>query len=92
MKGTPSFRRAVQGYALPLLLLFTMLLTTVSASAWQSDLLGTKVTYHSKGLPLSTVLKQIRDLTKVRFTYNNDLIRKGPAVTVDHKDGTLGTS
>lgn len=90
MKGTPSFRRAVQGYALPLLLLFTMLLTTVSASAWQSDLLGTKVTYHSKGLPLSTVLKQIRDLTKVRFTYNNDLIRKGPAVTVDHKDGTLG--
>ncbi|MBV7531028.1 SusC/RagA family TonB-linked outer membrane protein [Chitinophaga sp. sic0106] len=90
MKGTPSFRRAVQGYAMPLLLLFTLLLTTVTASAWQSDVLAKRVTYQSKDLPLSTVLKQIRDITKVRFTYDNALVKKGPAVTVDQKNGTLG--
>ncbi|SHM47528.1 TonB-linked outer membrane protein, SusC/RagA family [Chitinophaga jiangningensis] len=90
MKGTPSFRRAVQGYAMPLLLLFLLLFTTVTASAWQSDVLAKKVTYQSKDLPLSTVLKQIRDITKVRFTYDIGLIRKGPSVTVDHKNGTLG--
>jgi len=89
MLGLPSFRRVMQGFAMPLLLLSILLLLGGRLLAQEHSVLDTKVTYKAVGLPLSTVLKEVRTLTKVRFTYNTDAIRKAPAVTVDQKNGTL---
>ncbi|NLR57578.1 SusC/RagA family TonB-linked outer membrane protein [Chitinophaga polysaccharea] len=90
MLGLPSFRRVMQGHAVPLLLLSFLLLVTGIVRAQSSySVLDSRITYHASGLPLPTVLKEIRAITKLRFTYNNDLVRKGPAVTVDQKNGTL---
>ncbi|NLR78134.1 SusC/RagA family TonB-linked outer membrane protein [Chitinophaga eiseniae] len=90
MSGLPSFRRVMQGYAVPLLLLcFLLLVTGIVRAQGSYSVLDSRVTYHANGLPLPTVLKEIRTITKLRFTYNNDLVRKGPAVTVDQKNGTL---
>ena len=79
----------MQGYAVPLLLLCFLLLVTGFVRAQSSSVLDSRITYHATGLPLPTVLKEIRTITRLRFTYNNDLVRKGPAVTVDQKNGTL---
>ncbi len=86
--GLPSCRRVMRGCAMPLLLLSLLFLLTGRLQA-QEHVLSIKVTYKAVNQPLSTVLKEIRALSNVRFTFNSDQVRKAPAVTVDQQNGTL---
>ncbi|PSL46545.1 TonB-linked SusC/RagA family outer membrane protein [Chitinophaga niastensis] len=86
--GLPSVKRVMQGYAMRLLLLSLLLVSNIVV-AQEPSVLDKKVSYQASKLPLTTVLKEIRSLTNVRFTYNTDLIRRQPAVTVSLKQGTL---
>ncbi|MBS0027626.1 SusC/RagA family TonB-linked outer membrane protein [Chitinophaga hostae] len=92
MLGFPSARRVLQGFAMRLSGLFLLLLIVAAAAAQDPDrdLLNKQVSYHAEGRPLLKVLKEIRTLTDVRFTYNLDIIRQQPAVTVNAKSTTLG--
>lgn len=95
MLGFPSSRRVLQGFAMRLpglfLLLLIMIVATAHAQDQDENLLNRRVpSYHSEGQPLLKVLKEIRGITDVRFTYNLDIIRKQPAVTVNVKSTTLG--
>lgn len=89
MLGLPSFGKGMQGYAMCLLLLSFLLVISNVANGQNSGILNKPVVYHASKQPLSKVLKEIRTLTNVRFTYNNDAIRKQGLVTVDQKTGTL---
>ncbi len=86
----PSVREVTQGHRMCLLLLSLLMLASVNLRAQEPSVLNNKIAYHSSNRSLSTVLKEIRAISKVRFTYNNDLISKAPSVTVDQKTGTLG--
>jgi len=94
MLGFPSSRRVLQGFAMrlpALLLLLLMIVASADAQDQDENLLNRRVpSYHSEAQPLLKVLKEIRGITDVRFTYNLDIIRKQPAVTVNVKSTTLG--
>jgi TonB-linked SusC/RagA family outer membrane protein len=87
--GLPSVRMVMQGYAMRVLLLSLILVVSNPVMAQEPSVLDRKVSYQASKLPLVNVLKEIRTLTNVRFTYNTDLIRRQPAVTVNFKQGTL---
>jgi TonB-linked SusC/RagA family outer membrane protein len=89
MLGLPPFRMGMHGHAMCLLLLSFLLVISGVVQAQEPGVLKQQVSYHASKQPLSKVLKEIRTLTNVRFTYNNDAIRKQPLVTVDQKSGTL---
>lgn len=89
MLGLPSFRKGMRGHAMCLLLLSFLLVVSGVVSAQEAGVLKQRVSYHASKQPLSKVLKEIRALTNVRFTYNNDAVRKQAAVTVDQKNVTL---
>ncbi|RAJ83184.1 TonB-linked SusC/RagA family outer membrane protein [Chitinophaga dinghuensis] len=87
--GLPSCRRVMQGCAMPLLLLSLFFLLTGRLLAQDNPALNTKIKYKAVNQPLATVLKEIRTISGVRFTYNTDQVKKAPAVTVDQQSGTL---
>jgi TonB-linked SusC/RagA family outer membrane protein len=91
MLGLPSLGRGMHGCAMYLLLLSFLLVISNVVRAQDPDveILNKRVSYHASKQPLSRVLKEIRTLTNVRFTYNNDVIRKQGVVTVNQKTGTL---
>lgn len=89
MLGLPSFRKGMRGHAMCLFLFSFLLVISGVVKAQDAKVLKQQVSYHASKQPLSKVLKEIRALTNVRFTYNNDAIRKQAAVTVDQKNGTL---
>ncbi|MFB6454122.1 SusC/RagA family TonB-linked outer membrane protein [Chitinophaga sp. Hz27] len=89
MTGLPSFRKVMQGCAMPLLLLFLLLVLTGRMQAQEISVLDTRVSFKAVKQPLSTVLKDIRTITNVRFTYNMDQVRKAPLVTVNQQNVTL---
>ena len=89
MLGLPSFRKGMHGHAMCLLLLSFLLIISGVVKAQEASVLKQRVSYHASKQPLSKVLKEIRALTNVRFTYNNDAIRKQAPVTVDQKNVTL---
>jgi TonB-linked SusC/RagA family outer membrane protein len=79
---------------LPLLLLFFLLLggnSLVAQDNGKSIILSQKISYQANKSPLSKVLKEIRVQMKVRFTYNSELVRRQPAVTVKVEGVTLET-
>lgn len=88
MLGLPSSGKGMHGYAVYLLLL-SFLLVFSNLQAQESGVLKQRVSYHANKQPLLKVLKEVRTLTNVRFTFNNDEIRKQGAVTVDLQNGTL---
>ncbi|MGX5817183.1 SusC/RagA family TonB-linked outer membrane protein [Chitinophaga lutea] len=79
----PFRKRAWHSHALCILLLavLTALPATLAAQEQQS-VLNIRVSYKTENTPLTKVLKDLRELTNVRFTYNLDLIRKQPPVSV----------
>lgn len=87
--GFPSARRGLQAVAMRLPVLLLLLSLNIAAFAQDANVLNKRVSYHAQGQPLLKVLTDIRELTKVRFTYNADMIRKQSAVTVDVKAATL---
>lgn len=91
MLGFPSARKVLQGFAMHLCALLLLLTIAETAIAQDQDpnLLHKRVSYQANDRPLLKVLKEIRTLTGVRFTYNSDIIRKQPAVTVNVKSITL---
>ncbi|HEY9258108.1 SusC/RagA family TonB-linked outer membrane protein [Chitinophaga sp.] len=89
MLGLPSFRKGMRGHAVYLLLLSFLLVMSGVVHAQDVNILKKQVSYHASKQPLLKVLKEIRALTNVRFTYNNDVIRKQSLVTVDQQSGTL---
>ncbi|MBO9731571.1 MAG: SusC/RagA family TonB-linked outer membrane protein [Chitinophaga sp.] len=89
MLGLPSSGKGMHGYAVYLLLLSFLLVFSNVVQAQESGILRQRITYHANKQPLLKVLKDVRALTKVRFTFNNDEIRKQEAVTVNLQNGTL---
>lgn len=89
MTGLPSMRRVMQGCAMPLLLLSFLLMLAGRMQAQEIPVLDTRVSYKAVKQPLSTVLKDIRTISNVRFTYNMDQVRKAPLVTVNQQNVTL---
>ncbi|RFS18803.1 SusC/RagA family TonB-linked outer membrane protein [Chitinophaga silvatica] len=87
-KLIPPCKGAWHSYAFFLLLVFGLLMAAGPIYA-QKIVLDTKVSYKANKKPLLFALKDIRVITKVRFTYNEDLIRRQPPVTIDVKDETL---
>lgn len=77
-------------FAFPKLLIFALVLLTKTVTAQQHVASDVRVTYQAKSLPLSDVLKELRTLTNIPFTYNADLIRKQPAITVAAVNMVLG--
>ncbi|MEC5142944.1 SusC/RagA family TonB-linked outer membrane protein [Chitinophaga sp. 212800010-3] len=88
--GFSSTRKMLQGFAMRLSGLFFLLLIVSAVTAQNREVLNKQVSYHAEKLPLLKVLKEIHALTDVRFTYNADIVRKQPAVTVSVKAATLG--
>ncbi|NSL86028.1 SusC/RagA family TonB-linked outer membrane protein [Chitinophaga sp. Mgbs1] len=66
-------------------LLFTFLLLAAGAKAQDAaqPVLSQKVTYKAQRSPLVRVLKDLRKITKVRLTYNEEHVREQPPVTVN---------
>ncbi len=56
---------------------------------FKTSVLDVRLTYKAQQAPLAKALKDIRTLTNVRFTYNADIIRRQPPVTIDAKQVTL---
>jgi TonB-linked SusC/RagA family outer membrane protein len=79
----------MRGHAMRLFLFSFLLVISGVVKAQEASVLRQRVSYHANKQPLSKVLKEIRALTNVRFTYNNDALRKQSLVTVDQKNGTL---
>ncbi|WP_212003962.1 archease [Chitinophaga sp. HK235] len=94
---TLSFlRKDVKRFVLygPLLLLLLLLQTGSGLYAQDNAgdaILSRKISYEASHAPLSKVLKDIREKTKVRFTYNTEVINRQPAVTVKAENVSLET-
>ncbi|NSL86978.1 SusC/RagA family TonB-linked outer membrane protein [Chitinophaga sp. Mgbs1] len=89
MSGFPLWR-GKRRCVMSCMLLSLFLCFTVAAYAQQDDLvLAQKITYRAANESLAKILKDIRALSGVRFTYNNDLIRKHGGITIDVKSATL---
>ncbi|WP_143310045.1 SusC/RagA family TonB-linked outer membrane protein [Chitinophaga vietnamensis] len=76
----------------PLLLLLLLLHTATGLYAQDNadqEILSKRISYEANHAPLSKVLKDIREKTKVRFTYNTEVIDRQPAVTVKMDNVTL---
>lgn len=73
---------------LTILLLLALLLTT-GISFGQSNVLEKRITYKANKVSLGKVLKDIRAQTKVRFTYNSELVARQQAITINVTDVTL---
>ncbi|MCW3467033.1 SusC/RagA family TonB-linked outer membrane protein [Chitinophaga nivalis] len=74
------------------MLMFILLLMgygTLAQEPGKSPLLSSKVSYQANKLPLSKVLKDLRTQMHIRFTYNSELIRQQPPVTVKMQAVTL---
>ncbi|MEZ2440385.1 SusC/RagA family TonB-linked outer membrane protein [Chitinophaga sp. RCC_12] len=70
---------------LPYQLLLLLLLTGNGALAQdsiQQEILSRKISYEANKSSLSKVLKDLRTKMHIRFTYNSELIRRQPPVTV----------
>ncbi|WP_341843642.1 SusC/RagA family TonB-linked outer membrane protein [Chitinophaga caseinilytica] len=93
-KSGPSFLRKVAGVfcILPsLILLITCILFAGPASAQdEAAILSTKVTYEANKLPLGKVLKDLRQQLRLRFTFNEEHIRRQPAITIKAQGMKLG--
>ncbi|WP_423736166.1 SusC/RagA family TonB-linked outer membrane protein [Chitinophaga caseinilytica] len=79
---------AWQCYARTFLLVFLLALSG-SLAAQTRSVMDIRVNYKADKTSLAKVLKDIRALTNVRFTYNSDLIRNQPPVNVDAKGQRL---
>ncbi|WP_298710199.1 SusC/RagA family TonB-linked outer membrane protein [Chitinophaga sp.] len=88
-KSTLPFGGKVRGFHARVVLLFTLLAIPFALAAQTKSVLDIRVSYKAEKTPLAKALKDIRTLTNVRFTYNSDLIRRQPPVTVDMKQVTL---
>lgn len=85
----PSAAGAVHGVAMSLLLLLLCMSCPQYLSAQDFPALDKKFTYKAVRKSLPAVLKDIRVITGIRFTYNVEEIEQQPAVTVDAKDMPL---
>lgn len=87
-------RRDVKCFVLYVPLLLLLLSHGIGLRAQDrpgSDILSTRISYEANHASLGKVLKDIRGKTKIRFTYNTDVIGRQPAVTVKMADVTLET-
>lgn len=84
-----SAGRAVHGVAMSLLLLLLCMSWPQYLSAQDFPALDKKFTYKAVRKSLPAVLKDLRVITGVRFTYNVEEIERQPAITVDAKDISL---
>jgi len=85
----PSAAQAVYGVAMSFLLLLLGLVSPQLLSAQDKPLEGRQFTYKAQNKPLITVLKEIREMVQLRFTYNVEEIGQQPAVSVDVKNVSL---
>lgn len=87
--GTPFQGKAWHSLALFSLLFAWLLCAPGEVKSQTPSVLDIRVTYKADKTPLAKALKDIRTLSNVRFTYNADIIRRQPPVTVDMKHVTL---
>lgn len=88
-KSTLPFGGKVRRFHARVVLLFALLAIPFAGVAQTKSVLDLRVSYKTEKTPLAKALKDIRALTNVRFTYNSDVIRRQPPVTVDMKQVTL---
>lgn len=84
-----SAGRAVHGVAMSILLLLLCITLSPHLSAQDLPALDKKFTYKAVKKPLPAVLKDIRILAAVRFTYNVEEVEQQPPVTIDVKNTPL---
>ncbi|MBO9732122.1 MAG: SusC/RagA family TonB-linked outer membrane protein [Chitinophaga sp.] len=76
----------------PFLLLLLLLNTATRLHAQDNsgqEILSRRISYEANHASLSKVLKDIREKTKIRFTYNTELVARQAAVTVKADNVTL---
>lgn len=71
------------------ILLLGLLLTADTGFAQSSGILSRKVTYKANKTSMGKVLKEVRQQTKVRFTYNSELMERQQPVTINVTAVTL---
>lgn len=89
MKQTSNLLCCGAGRLRVLLFLLLLMVTGETAYSQVSPALDKRITYKATNKPLALVLKDIRALSNVRFTYNADEVRRQPPVTIDVKSETL---
>lgn len=85
----PSAAGAVHGVAMSLLLLLLCMSWPQNLMAQDFPALDKKFTYKAVRKPLPAVLKDIRAITGIRFTYNLEEVEQQPSITLDVKDMPL---
>ncbi|UAY55397.1 SusC/RagA family TonB-linked outer membrane protein [Arachidicoccus terrestris] len=81
------------GYVFKAVVLCCLLIACGHIKAQQKEdslLLAQTVSYSATNEPLSQVLKELRERTNIRFTYNSGLIRVQPPVTVHANNVPFG--
>lgn len=66
-----------------IVLLIGLLLTAGNSYGQNKDALAQKITYKTSKTALSTVLKDVRKKTNVRFSYNSELVGRQQPVTIN---------